>query len=275
MQNIQTQTADSTFNSAASAEKNVAQHDNAAARATVNVRNHFEQLTFEREAWENNALRTSNEQLYAILQKCYQTYKAMSCDSLEAAALRSGLKDYINTKGLQFKSGTHTLVKIVKCVFGNDRRRVSAYGIVLRTALAKNISMMDIPAFIRENGGVEEIRLLKAPNAMTAKKKAEVATNDLQHENMGVYANPVLAQKLDAGEIGKPVVLLGTWQADGSVVMRSIVQNETAINAALAAHYSANKSTVKQRAVEQVAANDAQIMREAIEDAASNAVANG
>ncbi len=275
MQNIQTQAVDSTDSSAASAAGNVGQHDNSANKPTINVRNHFDQLTFEREAWENNAFRTSNEQLYVILQKCYQTYKAMSTDLPEAAALRSGLKDYIDTKGLKFKTGTHTLVKIVKCVFGDDRRRVSAYGIVLRTALAKNISMMDIPAFIRENGGVEEIRLQKAPNAMTAKKKAEVATNDLQHENMGIYANPALAQKLDAGHIGKPVVLLGTWQADGSVVMRSIVQNDTAINAALAAHYSENKSAVKQRATEQVAANDAQIKRDAIEDAASNAVANG
>lgn len=270
MQNIQTEVVSSN-----TVSESVVQHDNTLAKATANVRNHFEQLTIEREAWENNVYRTSNEQLYVILQKCYQTYKAMSTDLPEAAALRTGLKDYTDTKGLKFKAGTHTLVKIVKCVFGDDRRRVSAYGIVLRTALAKNISMSDIPVFIRENGGIEEIRLQKAPNAMTAKKKAEVATNDLQHENMGVYTNPALAQKLDAGNIGKPVVLLGTWQADGSVVMRSIVQNDTAINAALAAHYSANKSAVKQRAAEQVAANDAQIKREAIEDASSNAVANG
>jgi hypothetical protein len=257
------------------AERNVAQHDNSALQATVNVRNHFDQLTFEREAWENNALRTSNEQLYSILQKCYQTYKAMSSDAPEAKVLREALRDYINSKGLKFKDGTHTIVKIVKCVFGDNRRRVSAYGIVLRSALAQNIFPTDIPAFIRENGGVEEIRLQKAPNAMTAKKKAEVASDDLQYQNMGTYTNAAAAQKLDAGNIGKPVVLIGTWQADGSIVMRSIVQSETAINAALTAHYSANKATVTQRATEQSAANDAQIKHEAIAAAASSAVVNG
>jgi hypothetical protein len=155
----------------------VVQHDTviASAQAVVNVRQHFEQLVAEREAWQDNAYRASNDQLYALLQKCYATYKAMSMDTAEAKELRSALTDYINLKGLKFNAGTHTIVKIVKCVFGADRRRVSAYGIVLRRALSEGVSVMDIPTYIRERGGVEEIRLAKAPNAMTTRQKAAVA----------------------------------------------------------------------------------------------------
>lgn len=247
----------------------------AAAQATVNVRHYFEQLSAEREAWEVNAFRTSNEQLYVLLQKCYSTYAAMSGDTDEAAALRSGLKDYINTKGLKFNAGTHTIVKIVKCVFGNDRRRISAYGIVLRSALAQRISVLDIPAFIRSNGGVEEIRLAKAPNAMTAKQKASAAAEAVLAESMGVFASNALSSKLDAGNIGKSVVLIGTWQADGSVVVRSVVQNDTAVNAALASYYSTNKATVVEQAKRQEAANDAQVTQDAITAAVSSAVING
>ena len=246
-----------------------------AVQATVNVRQYFEQLSAEREAWEINAFRTSNEQLYALLQKCYSTYAAMSGDTTEAAALRSGLKDYINTKGLKFNAGTHTIVKIVKCIFGNDRRRVSAYGIVLRSALAQRISAMDIPAFIRSNGGVEEIRLAKAPNAMTAKQKASAAAEAVLAESMGVFASNALSTKLDAGNIGKSVVLIGTWQADGSVVVRSVVQNDTAVNAALTSYYSTNKTAVIEQSKRQEAANDAQVTQDAIAAAVSTAVING
>lgn len=255
----------------------VVQNDAAAidtAQASICVRNHFEQLAVEREAWENTAYRTSNEQLYVLLQKCYQTYKSMTEDTPEAAALRAGLKDYIETKGYKFNSGTHTLVKIVKCVFGADRRRVSAYGIVLRTALAKKISAVDLPQFIRTQGGVEEIRLAKSPNAMTAKQKAAKGAEAVQNASMGVFSSATLGTKLDAGNIGKAVVLIGTWQADGSVIVRSVVENDTAVNAALACHYSANKSEVKEAATQKQAANDEQIKQDAITEAAQAAVVN-
>lgn len=261
---------------AQSTSANVVQNDNSAlatAHASSSVRNHFEQLSVEREAWESTVYRTNNEQLYVLLQKCYQTYQAMSGEEDEAVNLRKGLTDYIKTKGYQFKSGTHTLVKIVKCVFGNDRRRVSAYGIVLRTALAKKISVIEIPDFIRNEGGVEEIRLAKSPNAMTAKLKAQAGAESVQISNLGVFASNSLTSKLDAGNIGKTVVLICTWQADGSVIVRSVVQSETAVNAALACHYSANKDVIKQ-VVEKQAANDEQIKNDAIAVATQAAVVN-
>lgn len=263
--------------STAAASASVVQHDtaSASAQAMVNVRQHFELLVAERQAWQDNAYRASNDQLYALLQKCYATYKAMSMDSEEAKALRSALTDYINLNGLKFNAGTHTIVKIVKCVFGADRRRVSAYGIVLRRALSDGVSVMDIPAYIRDKGGVEEIRLARAPNAMTAKQKAAVAAEAVHAESMGVFASAALSAKLDAGNIGKAVVLVGTWQPDGSVVIRTVVQNDTAVNTALASYYSANKDAVRQQAQQQQAANDEQLRQEAINAATAAAVVNG
>ena len=81
-------------------------------------------------------------------------------------------------------TSSHTLSKIVKCVFGADRRRVSAYSIVLRTALAKNIDAAGLPDFIRENGGVEEVRLAKSPNSMTAKQKASAGAITLANKTI-------------------------------------------------------------------------------------------
>jgi hypothetical protein len=273
----QSTTANSGSELAQPTSANVVQNDKialATAHASGSVRNHFEQLAVEREAWESTVYRTNNEQLYVLLQKCFQTYQAMSGGEDEAVNLRKGLADYINTKGYKFHVGTHSLVKIVKCVFGNDRRRVSAYGIVLRTALAKNISVLDIPEFIQSQGGVEEIRLAKSPNAMTAKLKAQAGAEAVQSSNLGVFASNSLASKLDAGNIGKSLVLIGTWQADGSIIVRSVVQHDSAVNAALACHYSATKDALKQVVAEQKAANDDQVKQDVISAAVQAAVVN-
>lgn len=207
-------------------------------------RNSIEQLVLEAEVWQNTAFKSSNDQLYGLLARCYSLYNSLSGDTKEAVALRDGLNSYINTKGYAFTKGTHTINKIVKCVFGFDRRRVSAYGIVLRTALSKNISTMDIPAFIRDNGGVEEIRLAKSPNAMTPKQKAGIAASTVVVNDLGVVSSTALSQRLDAGKIGTNTVLIGTWQADGSVVIRAVVESDTALNAALASHYAKNQTDI-------------------------------
>jgi len=205
----------------------------------------IEQLVIEAEVWHNTAFKTSNEQLYGLLAKCYGVYLAMSGDSDEAKALRKGLTDYINLKGHKFSKGSHTINKIVKCVFGFDRRRVSAYGIVLRTALANKVAIQNVPDFIRNSGGVEEIRLAKSPNAMTPKAKAQLASSTVTSNDLGSVSSTALSAMLDAGKVGTNTVLIGTWQADGSIIVRSVVDSDPALNAALASYYSAYKEAIK------------------------------
>lgn len=235
-------------------------------------RNNIEQLVIEAEIWQNTAFKTSNDQLYGLLARCYAFYQAMSGDTAEAKALRDGLNTYINTKGYVFGKGTHTINKIVKCVFGFDRRRVSAYGIVLRTALANKLPSADVPAFIRDNGGVEEIRLAKSPTAMTPKQKAQVAASTVVVNDLGVFSSPALGAMLDAGKIGTNTVLIGTWQADGSVVMRAVVESDTALNAALAAHYSKNQADIAAAKKQQEQQNAEAAKQQAVIDAAAQAV---
>jgi hypothetical protein len=232
----------------------------------------IEELIAEKDAWFNNAYRTSNEQLYALLAKCYGLYQQLSDDGNNAKLLREGLNEYIESKGYTFSASSHTIVKIVKCVFGADRRRVSAYGIVLRTALSQKLAVEQIPDFIRSNGGVEEIRLAKSPNAMTPKSKAEMGKQSLRQQRLGVVTSPVLSAALDAGNIDQPVVLLGTWQSDGSVVVHTFTNSGTAVTAALASHYASEKAGAEAKKQEQQAANDGNAKQAAIDAAAQQAV---
>lgn len=234
----------------------------------------IEHLVNEREEWESTIYRASNDVLYVLLQKCYTLYKRMEGTSVEAVTLRANLTDYISRKGIKCVPSSHTIVKIVKCVFGDDRRRASAYGIVLRAALAEKIAAADIPDYIRTKGGVEEIRLSKSPNAMTPKQKAAVAANAFKADEMGVFASERLGEKFDAGKTGAAVVLIGTWQADGSVVVRSVAQSDAAVNAALASYYSANKDVVQKQAAQEKAADEQQLRQFAVTAAAQTAVVN-
>lgn len=244
------------------------------AQGTKSAANQLEQLVCEREAWEQTAYRTSNEQLYGLLQRCYGLYKAMEGASPEASALRAGLRDYINLKGLSgsFTKTSHTITKIVKCVFGSERRRINAYSTVLRTALAKGVGVMDVAAFIQQAGGVEEIRLAKSPNAMSPKQKAAVATSTVVYNSLAIASSSALSGMLnDAGKIGTNTVLIGTWQADGSVVVRAVVESDTVLTAALASHYSSIKQAAKSQADSQKAADEAATKQAAINAAAATA----
>jgi hypothetical protein len=246
----------------------------AAAQAKSGLQG-IEQLVIERQVWETTVYRTSNDMLYGLLQKCYALYKGMEGMSANAVVLRDGLANYVNLNGINCNKSSHTIVKIVKCVFGDDRRRASAYGIVLRAALAEKIAIEDIPSYIRNKGGVEEIRLAKSPNAMTVNQKATVAKTAVNADSMGVFASTALGEKFDAGKTGAAVVLIGTWQPDGSVIVRTVVQGETAVNTALASYYSSNKDAVQKQAAQQEAANDQQIKQDAVTAAAQAAVVNG
>ena len=231
------------------------------------------ELIAEKDSWFNNAYKTSNDQLYVLLGKCLGLYLQLQEPTEAASKLRKELAAYVKEKFPSMPSSSHTLSKIVKCVFGADRRRVSAYSIVLRTALAKNIDAAGIPDFIRENGGVEEVRLAKSPNSMTAKQKAEAGAITLANKTIVTVTAPVFKESLDAGNIGKPVVLLGIWNADGSITVHCFTNSEGAVNAALVAQFSLAKTVAEAQKVEVAAANDSQIAKTAVTQAVAEATA--
>lgn len=227
-------------------------------------------LVKKRDFWEKNTLRKANEELYAILSDCLSLYEQMAGNSASAKEKRVQLTSYCEQMGYRFNSESHTLTKIVKCVFGAERRRVSAYSIALRAASAAGVKSQDLPAFIREAGGVEEVRLASAPNAMTAKTKARAASDAAVQTTLGVFKAEGTSGLLDQGNIDKPVVLLGTWQADGSVVVRGVIKSEAAIQAALVSFYNNNKSQIATQVAEKTAANDADTTAAAVEAALVN-----
>jgi len=208
-------------------------------------------LIIEQEVWADTAFKTSNDMLYALLAKCYAKYEEMCVGDTNSLILRDQLNTYIKLHNIAVNKNSHTLIKIVKCVFGTNKRRVSAYSIVLRTALFNKVKSTELADFVRNNGGVEEIRLAKNGNALSAKQKAEVAKSAVATAALAEFTSEEIAQQLDAANIGEQIVFVATQQADGKFVVNAVSNSTTAVNAALAAYYSANKANINNKQDEQ------------------------
>ena len=238
---------------------NVVSHDistDAVASATPQTAyQRLENLIVERQVWEDEVFRASNDRLYSILQDCYALYvKAGTRD--EAKALNDALAQHANLKGFALKASAHTLTKIVKCVFGADRRRASAYSIALRTAHAARIKPDDLPQFIREKGGVEEVRLAKG-NAMKPADKAVKAADFVASSELAVVQTPAVTALLDTAKVDEFVVLVAQQGADGSLTIKAVVSSTSVVNAALASVYAQNSKDIKNQSSEQAVASDA------------------
>ena len=230
----------------------------------------IEQLIVEREVWEQGVVRTCNEQLYALLARCYTLYFEMCGGTAEAKALRSALESMIANKGYRFNKGTHTLTKIVKCVFGVDRRRVSAYSLVLREALTQKLEAEQIASFIANGGGVEEIRRSKSATATTPKQKAELGKQAVGNAQLAVISGDKIAEKIDIANVGNDMVAIVTQRADGSLVVRALINSQSVLNAALACAYSENKTVVQNDTNNAKPANDDQFRADQINAAANS-----
>lgn len=226
-------------------------------------------LANARKQWQQNAYAKSNNELYKLLADCYANYLAMCGDNAKAKDVREQLDAYITANKLVFKKGTHNLVKIVKCVFGDtDKRRISTYGIVLRTALANGLKAKDVVAFIKDCGGVQEIKLARG-NALTTKAKAAAVQTLLAKKTLAEVTSVKIAEMLDASKVGQQVVFVATQKANGKFVINAVTNGTGAVNTALAACYTANKTKLNNKKTEQkAAANDA-----AINDAVNKAAA--
>ena len=120
----------------------------------------------------------------------------------------------------------------------HDRRRISAYSLVLRRAISDNITPEQLPAFIDENGGVENIRQNKV-GKVTDTIKAQQARTVVEScdSYLAVVNDSALMQQFDATDYDKAFVAVVVPRGDGTLEVRQIVKSATAINSSLATMY--------------------------------------
>lgn len=212
----------------------------------------IDQLISERQHWENHELANSNETLYALLQHCYSLNNAMSGSDFTAKALRKGLANYIQQKGYQFKDSSPLITKIVKCVFGVDRRRVNAYSSALRVAIAEKVAVINLPKFFKDQGGIEEVRRKATTGkGKTMKDKIELGRAVLESDVLASIASDTLNANFSTENLEEGVVLLATREDDGTFAIRRVVQSNSAVKSALAACASVGQEKEKAKQIQE------------------------
>lgn len=244
------------------------------AKAIANAANKLfmrvENLSIKREVWETNELARSNDALYAIFDDCVALYRDLTNGS-GVKAMRKGLEDYINIKGYVFKSTSPLTLKVIRCVFGaKDRRRLSTYHSVLRVAIADKWKVGEVAQRISEYGGVQEISL-RRKDGLTAKDKATIARDALMSKSIATMTSDELKKKFDIEHIGESAVAVMTLENDGSYSVHCVVNSTTAVNSALTAYFSSNKTDFvaaqQQKAAEIAEATKAMLIKTAANDA--------
>ncbi len=202
-----------------------------------NLTKTLELLVSDRLAWEDGANRTSNQGLYALLANCQAIAQVATPELVKQRNV--GLTAFAKMHGYADRKDSPAATRVVKAVFGAvDRRRISTYSLVLRSAMAANVFPTNLASWIEQNGGIQEIRLARSPNYVSPKQKAEQAKSSLSKLPNLAVAKEGLAKLADAEHIGTECVLLAEQQADGTFHIKSMTRNATAVNAALAALYA-------------------------------------
>jgi hypothetical protein len=199
----------------------------------------------KRIGWEQGAYRTSNLQLYAVLAECYLYGGDLPT---EQAKLRSkALEEFCKSRGYVVKKDSPLMTRIVKAVFGNvDRRRISTYSLVLRSAKAANVLPNKLAEWIEERGGIQEIKLARSATYVSPKQKAETAAKTLTDSTaLATVKTEALTLLADGDFVGEDCVLLAEQQADGSFAIKALTRNSTALTAALSAVYSEQKKAAE------------------------------
>jgi hypothetical protein len=208
-------------------------------------------LETARISWETTELAQSNIRLYSILQQAYSFYLVMKQDESKdvrkekQAALDAFIEEhgYINS----FGATTHDMTRVIKCVFGVNRRRVSAYSIALREALRQEVGAKDLIAFLEQNGGVEQIRM-GGTKPLSATKRAELVKAEVSEAVISTVKFDAEAVKANADWVDKQVVFVATYLPTGEFEVNAVVRHDGAVNTALAAYYTMAQAKKREEA---------------------------
>lgn len=202
-----------------------------------------------RKSWETTELAASNKRLYSILKDAYSYYLVMKQDPIKETRTQhsADLDKFIKDRGYTFMPSTHDMTRVVKCVFGVDRRRVSAYSIALREALRQEVAAIDLVAFIEQEGGVEQIRM-GGTKPLSVTKRAEKAADQVLGTELGLFKFDPSMFAADADWADKQVVIVATYLPTGEFQANAVLRHDSAVNAALAAYYSQQQAKVRETA---------------------------
>lgn len=233
-------------------------------------------LSVRRKEWEATDYKKANDGLYALLADCLDVYNARfvkgSLD--DQKALRRSLIERLQADNVRVVKTSTTLTMLARFVFNSDRKRAQGYGYVLAAAVSHGIQAAGFPAWVVDEGGIEEIKrlMVKKPEAIAKQEAVKAATaavnGDLEQNTLQPLAHVDLN-----GLTGKYVVLLAKPNVNGGADIVGLLSdiNEALTNALILRMAKAQVETaaaekelsaqVQRENTDLLAANDQQLAK--------------
>jgi hypothetical protein len=227
-------------------------------------------LNSKREQWEANAFKKANDELYDLLADCLAIYldKFENGSLSDKKAFRLEVAQRLKADGIRVVKTSTTLTMLARYVFKSDRKRAQGYGYVIAAAVSHGIGAKDFPNWVRNAGGIEEIKRLMVTKPETIAKREAVATatDDIKGAMELAAVQPLAHVDIDGLGTGEFVILLAKPNPNGG---SDVVATLTEVNDALV------KALVQRMAKQQVeaAAADAALEQQVKAGAASDVLA--
>lgn len=205
----------------------------------------LDDLSAKRDAWEQGAFKKANEELYVLLAETLDVFltcedfvtttKTKAHGKTYASALRSELSERLKAMGVKVQQNSSTLTMLVRFVFKSDRKRAQGYSQVLGAAIQDGIEPADLPNYISNAGGVEQIKRRMVLSAAALEKRAQIATattgakTEMERAELSPLASVQLVSE------GQYAVLLAKPRADGFTDIIGVLSEveQTLVNALL------------------------------------------
>lgn len=172
--------------------------------------------------WERTSYAKATDELYVLLAECLSFYQSKFLDvhNKSKTALRQSLIESIKQKRItsRVQRNTTTLALLVRYVFASDRKRAHGYSYVLSAAISHGINAADLAHWVRNEGGIEEIKrkMVKSAESIERQRAVAEARSHIEQTIERAQATPLATVQLE-GFIGQRVVLLARANPDGSV----------------------------------------------------------
>ena len=208
--------------------------------------NELVQLEIDCKNWEATELAAAHARLYQLLTRAYSYYLIMKTDADKKKRddYKKALATFIELRNHKFLSTSDDMHRVVKAVFGSDRRRVSAYSIALKKALASGIPAADLASWFTAQGGVEEVRSAKSSTNTDQAPDHEKAATSLTDQVLMRIKPDAVTMPMGVEDNDKPIVLLAVYRPTGDLELKAIVNDAAVVKAAYASYYKTNKEKI-------------------------------
>lgn len=209
---------------------------------------HLGDLEARRKEVEGGIFRRAHHAVHLLLADCLAL--AQLDESLDPEQARDRALDaFLSARELASKKDEPIFSKAISAVFGElHRSRVSTYRTVLKAASQAGITAAALPAWIEQQGGVQEVRLSAGGTGGTSSSEMASLTLEYLLDKGSLYAlqSDALSKQLTIESNGKEVVLVSTKQRDGTLMVHAAIEDPNCVKKAIDAFQRKNQEAIKE-----------------------------